>query len=151
MGAQLLAFIVCRPGAPNKTSQSLNDWLSQTLPTWMLPHRYLVVESLPLNANGKLDRKALLQLAEQNVADEQSSLEGIASQVAEIFCEVLEVPDVGPNDSFFDLGGSSMLSATLVLTLNQRFAANISLRKALATPPTVRSLTALLEIAGVQS
>ena len=65
--------------------------------------------------------------------------------LAEIFCDVLEVPKVGLNDSFFDLGGSSMLSATLVLTINQRFASNISLRKALATPPTVRSLAALLQ------
>ncbi|MES2603919.1 MAG: phosphopantetheine-binding protein [Pseudomonadota bacterium] len=149
-GSQLLAFIVCRPGAPNKTTHTLNSWLASSLPDWMLPHRYLVVDTLPLTVSGKLDRKVLLQLAEQELVEHNAPLDGIASQVAEIFCEVLEVPGVGPNDSFFDLGGSSMLSATLVLTLNQRFAANISLRKALATPPTVRSLTALLESAGVQ-
>ncbi len=150
-GAQLLAFIVCKPGAPNKNANTLNQWLAQTLPEWMLPHRYLIVDALPLTQSGKLDRKALLVLAEQEAAGSNEPLDGLAKVVAQIFCEVLDVPGVGPNDSFFDLGGSSMLSATLVLTLNQRFAANISLRKALATPPTVRSLTALLESAGITS
>jgi acyl carrier protein len=111
----------------------------------MLPHRYFVVDSLPLTLSGKTDRKALLELAETDNSDQLEAVDDVVRVLAEIFCDVLEVPKVGLNDSFFDLGGSSMLSATLVLTINQRFASNISLRKALVTPPTVRSLAALLQ------
>lgn len=142
--SQLLAFIVCRSGAPNKDASRLNQWLAESLPQWMLPHRYFVLESLPLTLSGKIDRKALLELAKQDSSDQIDEMDQVAHELAGIFREVLEVPHVGPNDSFFDLGGSSMLSATLVLTINQRFSSNISLRKALATPPTVRSLAALL-------
>ena len=143
--SQLLAFIVCRPGAPNKDANRFNRWLADSLPAWMLPHRYFVVDSLPLTLSGKTDRKALLELAETDNSDQLEAMDDVVRVLAEIFCDVLEVPKVGLNDSFFDLGGSSMLSATLVLTINQRFASNISLRKALATPPTVRSLAALLQ------
>jgi len=142
--SQLLAFIVCRTGAPNKDATRFNQWLAESLPAWMLPHRYFVVDRLPLTLSGKIDRKALMDLAIDEASDQIEVMDALAREVACIFREVLEVPHVGPNDSFFDLGGSSMLSATLVLTINQRFASNISLRKALATPPTVRSLAALL-------
>lgn len=148
--SQLLAFIVCRAGTPNKDANRFNQWLGQSLPQWMLPHRYFVVESLPLTLSGKTDRKALLELAATDNSEQIEELDQVGRELAAIFREVLEVPHVGPNDSFFDLGGSSMLSATLVLTINQRFASNISLRKALATPPTVRSLAALLQQSGHQ-
>lgn len=146
--SQLLAFIVCRPGAPNKDATRFNQWLATSLPVWMLPHRYYMLDSLPLTLSGKIDRKALLALAASDNSDQVEEMDAVARELVEIFREVLEVPQVGLNDSFFDLGGSSMLSATLVLTINQRFASNISLRKALATPPTVRSLAALLQQAG---
>ncbi len=148
-GAQILAFIVCKSGSPNKNAHSLNNWLSRSLPPWMLPHSYLVVDVLPLTPSGKLDRTALLAIAGQEAVGSGEQLDDLAGQVAQIFCEVLDLPGIGLNESFFDLGGSSMLSATLVLTLNQRFSTNISLRKALATPPTVKSLTALLEASGI--
>lgn len=142
--SQLLAFIVCRPGSPNKDAGRLNGWLSTTLPDWMLPHRYLVLDTLPLTASGKIDRQALITLAEADGTEQNDGFDSVARELARIFCDVLEVPNIGLNDSFFDLGGSSMLSAALVLTINQRFGSNISLRKALETPPTVRSMAALV-------
>jgi amino acid adenylation domain-containing protein len=142
--SQLLAFIVCRPGSPNKDASRLNGWLSTTLPHWMLPHRYLVLDALPLTANGKLDRHALLILADADSADQFDGYDSVARELSRIFCDVLELQYIGPNDSFFDHGGSSMLSAALVLTINQRFGTKISLRKALASPPTIRSMAALV-------
>lgn len=143
--SQLLAFIVCKPGSPNKDASRLNGWLSTILPAWMLPQRYLVLDALPLTASGKTDRHALLALADTDNGDQLEVLDSVSRELAKIFCDVLEMTHIGPNDSFFDLGGSSMLSATLVLTINQRFGSNISLRKALETPPTVRSMAALVQ------
>ena len=147
---QLLAAIVCRRGALNKNAQSFNHWLAQELPAWMLPQRYLVLDRLPLTANGKLDRSALLALAAEQPRPEVAG-DSLVSHLTALFCEILDLPAVAATDSFFDLGGSSMLSATLVLAINQRFGCRLTLRQVLQTPPTVLSLARLLEESGLSA
>jgi amino acid adenylation domain-containing protein len=149
-GSQLLAFIVCEPGTPHKNPEDFTAHLAALLPAWMLPQRYFHLSEMPMTASGKLDRNALLAIAANDISTDEILLTGLSGEVAAIFCEVLEVPSIGPDDSFFEAGGNSMLSAALVLTLNQRFSSNITLRTALETPPTVNSLTSLLQAAGVQ-
>jgi amino acid adenylation domain-containing protein len=152
---QLLAFVVCAPNMPNKDKERWNRHLSAWLPDWMLPDRYFLVENFPLTSSGKVDMQALLQLAEFDegtIVQAASSLHaGLQLEVSRIFCEILEIPSIGPCDSFFDQGGSSMLSATLVLALNQHFDTNVSLRQALIVPPTVTSMCRLLEQAGARA
>ncbi|MDY6984087.1 MAG: non-ribosomal peptide synthetase, partial [Pseudomonadota bacterium] len=147
----LFACVEFRPGLPNRDKTALNAYLADHLPAWMLPQRYFFVDRLPLTANGKLDRKALLSLAADAalpalaepacVAYEAGSLD---ARVAGIFCEVLDIERIGPCDSFLDMGGSSMLAATLVLTLNERLGTGLTLRQALTTPPTVSRIVQLL-------
>lgn len=138
----LFACVVFKPGLPNKNKTSLNDFLAARLPAWMLPQRYFFLDTLPLTANGKRDRQALLKLTEPDVRarDHNSSLDNLESRVAQVFCEVLDLDSIGPCDSFLDTGGSSMLTATLVLTLNERLGSTLTLRQVLATPPTVSSI-----------
>jgi enterobactin synthetase component F len=150
-GSQLLAFVVCEPGTLNKDRERWNRHLQAWLPEWMLPQRYFVLDSLPLDANGKLDRRALLQLAEAGTAQHGSSVDALQAQVARLFCSVLSLDEVGPCDSFFDLGGNSMLSATLLLALNQHFGTQLGLREMLRTPPTVQRLATLLREAGASA
>jgi amino acid adenylation domain-containing protein len=140
----LFACVVFASGTPNKNHKQLNQYLARTLPQWMLPQRYYFLDSLPLNANGKLDRAALLTLGDAP-ARLLTTGEDIESRIAQVFCEVLEIDSIGPYDSFLDAGGNSMLGATLVLTLNERFGSRISLRQALVTPPTVSSIARLLQ------
>jgi acyl carrier protein len=127
---------------PNRNKQVLNDYLATYLPDWMLPQRYFFLDELPLNANGKLDRARLLALTlPAAITAVAGTLE---ARVAAIFCEVLDVANIGPCDSFLDAGGSSMLAATLVMTLNERLGATLTLRQALATPPTVAGIVQML-------
>lgn len=146
----LFACVEFRPGLPNRDKTALNRFLADYLPAWMLPQRYFFVDRLPETANGKLDRKALLALAEPACVEchDGTSLE---ARVAAIFCEVLDIEAIGPCDSFLDLGGSSMLAATLVLTLNERLGSALTLRQALATPPTVSRIVQLLRAAPATS
>lgn len=138
----LCACVAFRAGMPNRDKTALNRYLADYLPAWMLPQRYCFVEQLPLTPQGKLDRAALLALTEP-VCEERAG-GSLEARVAAVFREVLDLDRIGPCDSFLDLGGSSMLVATLVLTLNERLGSALSLRQALATPPTVSSIVQLL-------
>jgi hypothetical protein len=127
---------------PNRNKQALNDYLATYVPSWMLPQRYFFLDEMPLNANGKLDRAALFALATSEPGNTPGST--LEARVTAIFCEVLDIPGIGPCDSFLDAGGSSMLAATLVMSLNERLGATLTLRQALATPPTVAGIVQLL-------
>lgn len=138
----LIACVVFRHGMPKRNKAGLNEYLASYLPEWMLPQRYLFLDALPLTTNGKLDRQALIALTDP--VEARTTYDSLEAQVAAIFCEVLEVTDIGPCDSFLDAGGSSMLVATLVMTLNERLGGVLTLRQALATPPTVAGIVQLL-------
>jgi amino acid adenylation domain-containing protein len=147
-GNQLLAFVVCTTDSPNKDRERWNRYLQHWLPEWMLPQRYFLLDSFPLDANGKLDRHALLQLAQTGASCPTGSTDLLERDIGRLFCSVLALDEIGPCDSFFDLGGNSMLSATLLLALNQRFGTALSLREMLRSPPTVQRLTTLLRQSG---
>lgn len=138
----LFACVAFRAGMPQRDKAALNAWLADYLPAWMLPERYFFIDQLPLTANGKLDRSALLAMTVPGAQPERAG--SLDAQVTRVFCEVLDVGCIGPYDSFFDAGGSSMLAATLVLALNQRLGCALTLRQALSAPPTVNSIVQLL-------
>ena len=156
-GDTLLAFLLWQAGEPNKNQQQLRKYLQCWLPDWMLPQRYIPLAEWPVGPTGKIDTSALLGLAapltikasrdlmlcEQDIIPGTS--ESISAVVASIFCEVLEVNSVSLADNFFDLGGNSMLAATLVMTVNERFNSRLGIREVLSSPPTVWRMTQLLQ------
>ena len=88
--------------------------LSEKLPAYMVPAAVVVIEALPLTVNGKLDKRAL-PAPEYQVADDYRAPEtAVENILAGIFCQVLGVEQVGADDSFFELGGDSILSMQVV-------------------------------------
>jgi acyl-coenzyme A synthetase/AMP-(fatty) acid ligase len=88
---------------------SLRSQLGASLPDYMVPSAIVVLEALPLNASGKLDRRALP--AALFVAASYRAPSTPAEQaVAAVFAEVLDVPKVGVDDDFFQLGGNSLIA-----------------------------------------
>ncbi|MER5467618.1 amino acid adenylation domain-containing protein [Streptomyces sp. NPDC002685] len=113
-GPELAAYVVASDGlAPDRTA--LRAHLAATLPDYMVPVVFTPVESIPLTPNGKLDRRAL-------PAPDQDSRPYVApttpteQAIAAVWREVLGLERVGADDSFFDLGGHSILAVRMLAT-----------------------------------
>ncbi|WP_168712299.1 non-ribosomal peptide synthetase [Streptomyces sp. A1277] len=129
---RLVGYVQAAAGTVLDPAQ-LRAAAGQVLPSHMVPSAVIVLDALPLTVNGKLDRKALPAPALAGGAGREPStpVEGI---LCELFAQVLGVERVGVDDSFFDLGGHSLLSAVLVARLEEQFGLVISLREFLADP-----------------
>jgi amino acid adenylation domain-containing protein len=102
----------------------LRQHLAASLPAYMLPSAFHCHEQLPVNANGKIDRKALTALATAlDVADETHDVPGTPTErrLAAAWAEVLGIPEdqIGCSDNFFDLGGTSLSALKLVVALDR--------------------------------
>ncbi|WP_460146266.1 amino acid adenylation domain-containing protein [Pseudomonas sp. H3_H08] len=120
--------------------------LSDSLPAHMQPSVFVQLDNLPLNSNGKLDRKALAATALPNIDDSQPHVaprNATEAVLSRLFCEVLERPDVSVHDNFFSLGGHSLLAAMLFTRLRQRFTRVPPLRS-LFENPTLSAFASLL-------
>ncbi|HEX3531179.1 MAG TPA: amino acid adenylation domain-containing protein [Thermoanaerobaculia bacterium] len=143
--SQLVAYVVPRgPAAPATTS--LRKELGRVLPGYMIPAVYVLLETLPLTANGKVDRKALPapsgerpELAAAFVAP----LSGLEQRIAAIWSGVLGIDRVGLDDSFFALGGDS-IRGIQVLAQSRREGIELTLQQ-LFSLETVGRLAAALE------
>ncbi len=92
----------------------LRERLLGQLPDYMVPAQFIVLDSLPLNMNGKLDRKALPAPEYVGAADYAAPEGPIETALAAIWSDVLGVERVGRHDNFFELGGDSILSLQIV-------------------------------------
>lgn len=110
----LVAYVLPVPGGTTVDPAELTKFVSRTLPSHMVPSTVIVLDTVPLTAVGKLDRDALPTPVFE--ATESRSAETYVEQViAEVFAEVLGGLDrVGVEDSFFALGGDSIVSIQLV-------------------------------------
>jgi len=121
----------CNPGSPGAGLDPavLREACARVLPGYMVPSVIMVLDALPLNANGKLDRRALP--APQYAAGGGGAPASPREQaLCGLFAQVLGLdPDrVGVEDSFFDLGGHSLLAAVLIARLDDQLGIKLSLR-----------------------
>ncbi len=118
--------------------------LGRALPGYMVPTVWSVLDELPLNAAGKIDRRALPPIDMQQLAAEYVAPQGdVEELVAAAFAEVLGVDQVSALDSFFDLGGSSLAAVRLAARLRQASGRTVELPW-LFSHPTVRDLASVI-------
>src|SRR6185312_2147611 len=130
--AYLAAYVVAgRDGADTgvSTVDALRAHLRAELPEYMVPTRYVVLEELPRTANGKLDRRALPDPSPvaRVAAAPAAPRTPTEAMVLEIFADVLRRPGVGAHESFFDVGGDSLMAARLMLRLRAACGYNVPL------------------------
>ncbi|MEV0333175.1 amino acid adenylation domain-containing protein [Nocardia sp. NPDC050717] len=137
LGDRLVAYVVPAQDA-EITGASVKAAVAQVLPSYMVPAAFVVLDRLPLNANGKLDRAALPAPAiEPRTYREPVGENEIA--VAEVFGEVLGVQRPGRDDDFFSLGGNSLLATRVVHRLRERTGTELTVA-AFFADPTVTGL-----------
>ena len=114
-----------------KLAPHLQAYLGERLPQYMVPGAYLLLEELPLNANGKVDRNAL-PMPEMDRSDSEGAFVAPRTEqerrIAELFSEVLGTSRVGVNDSFFNLGGHSLLATQLISRIRESCGVDCPLR-----------------------
>jgi amino acid adenylation domain-containing protein len=148
--AGLTAYVVLREPPEPQTLQTLRAWLAELLPAALVPAAWVAVEALPLTANGKLDRQALAQTARTAPEPERSAAAAapprtaVERELAALWSEVLGVERVGIGESFFDLGGHSLLLPRVQSGLRERMGREVPLLK-LFEHPTVEALAAWLD------
>ncbi|AJQ95477.1 non-ribosomal peptide synthetase [Gynuella sunshinyii] len=128
---------------------NLQSHLAAALPDYMVPAHYQWLEQLPMNSNGKVDRRQLPEpQADSRPAITRQPLQTEWQQrLAAIWCELLKCPEVGADDHFFALGGHSLLAARLVSRVAERFAVTLPLA-AVFTHPRLDAMAEQLQQAG---
>ena len=111
LGDRLVAYLVS--AGAEVDSAAVRAELSASLPSYMVPAAFVVLDALPLNVNGKLDRKALPE-PEFESTPFRAPATAMETIVAEVFADVLGREEIGIDDDFFGLGGNSILSIQLV-------------------------------------
>jgi amino acid adenylation domain-containing protein len=141
---RLVAWLEIAPGAAAPAAAELREHLRRRLPDYMVPAAFVPLPSLPRNANGKLDRRALPApegLAARPGAEPVAPRDEVEAEVAAIWRRLLAVDRIGVHDDFFELGGHSLLANRVLAAVRERLGAEVPLR-ALFQAPTVAGLAA---------
>ncbi|BCL38219.1 non-ribosomal peptide synthetase [Nostoc sp. MS1] len=143
---RLVAYIVPKAGQTLTTTE-LRGFLKQRLADYMIPSAFVMLESLPLTANGKVDRRAL-PAPEQNrpelAIDFIAPTNEVELKLTQIWQEALGINFIGVKDNFFDLGGHSLVALRLLSLLEQRFGKSLPLSTFLQAP-TVEQIAKILQ------
>jgi amino acid adenylation domain-containing protein len=141
---RLIAYVVPAEGQAVEPRE-MQDFVRQKLPEYMVPAAVVLLQALPLTANGKVDRAALPRPEQARVeAGETAPRTLEEAKLAGMFATVLAVPDVGIHDNFFELGGHSLLAARLVAQIREEFGKVLPL-SVLFTLPTIAQLAEQLK------
>nr|EJI95569.1 non-ribosomal peptide synthase domain TIGR01720 domain protein [Rhodococcus sp. JVH1] len=146
-GDYLAAYVVPAVGAA-ADERAVLDFAVALLPRYMVPSALVVLEALPVTGNGKLDRKALPVPEFAGSAEYVPPNTPTEHALAEIFVDVLGIDRIGVSDSFFDLGGNSLVATRVLARINAEFGAVVTVRE-LFEGPTVRALAAVVARANV--
>ncbi|XRE44272.1 Polyketide synthase modules-related protein [Tenacibaculum discolor] len=140
---QIIGYVTSEEGLDQN---NLRSWLSQRLPSYMVPSHLQVLEQFPLTVNGKVDRDKLPSIA--GVLDSRGTTylapeSAIEQKLSALWMELLNVPRVGLNDNFFELGGHSLKATKLMSKIHKDF--NVKLRLLeIFNHPDLRSQSALI-------
>ncbi|HLJ91509.1 MAG TPA: amino acid adenylation domain-containing protein [Candidatus Angelobacter sp.] len=143
---QLVAYV-----SGEATAEQLKNYLKGKLPEYMVPSLFVMMPELPLNTNGKVDRRALPNVegkAVQAAEEEPVVMTPLEELLVDIFIEVLGVAEVSMRANFYDLGGHSLIALRLISRINDYFQTDLSVRTLLEYPVLLEFSQRLRSISG---
>ena len=148
LGKRMMAYVAMEEGVGDDAT-ILRHRLRERLPSYMIPSVITILETLPVTANGKVDRKALQQLESDMDNSLPNNGEGAPRSIMELsmvqlWREVLNLNRIGIHDNFFELGGHSLKVVGLRQAIQERFEADIPI-SAFFTKSTPAELAELVE------
>ena len=133
----LVAYVV---GDGTVDADGIRGYLRERLPGHLVPAHVELLDAMPTGTNGKIDHDALPAPGRRRPRRRTGSHRGPATErrLAELWCELLEVPSVGATTDFFDLGGHSLLATRLMTRVRETFGVDLALRGSSPTRPSPR-------------
>jgi amino acid adenylation domain-containing protein len=139
---RLVAYVV--PEAGEVDPAAVKAHATEALPEYMVPAAVVALDTLPLTPNGKVDRRALPEPDFENVTSYRAPVNARQEALCKVFADVLGVSQVGIDDSFFDLGGQSLLAMRLISRIRSTIGEELTIA-VLFDIPTVAGLASYLE------
>ena len=133
---RLVGYVALNENGLEGGSRALREYLRSRLPEYMVPKVFMEMECLPLNPNGKLDRRALAKIAPKEQRDERTYVAPRTPEeevLAKIWAELLQVEQVGIHDNFFELGGHSLLAMQQISRVRKIFGVELAVRELFET------------------
>lgn len=150
---ELAAFAVARSGSSSLSSSALRAWLTERLPSAFVPVRLVFLPALPLTVSDKIDRRALTAYPIEADTDSGQSVKTAPRMpteqtIAEVWADLLRLPEVGVHDDFFQLGGHSLLAMQVVARLRRLLAVELPIKLLFEYPTIAGLVTHLPSLAG---
>jgi amino acid adenylation domain-containing protein len=144
---RLVAYIVLNQGM-SACTDALQEWLAERLPDYMIPVVFVHLDSLPVTANGKVDRAALPAPDASNTLQREDMIATPRTQVEErlaaIVTSLLGLEQIGIDDNIFFFGGNSLMGTQIIVQVADTFGVELTLRT-LFDGPTIRQLAEEVE------
>ncbi|SHH04603.1 type I polyketide synthase [Flavobacterium defluvii] len=142
---KLIAYL--KSGELLQDEKTIQVALAKILPEILIPSKYIWVEDFPITPNGKIDKKNL-PVPEYNRPDSAPLFKKpntpLEKEIAKIWADELKISNIGIDDDFFDMGGSSVLAQKVTTTMRQNLLKDVPVSK-IYIHPTIRELAAILE------
>ena len=145
----LVAYVSLHEDVPSLDILGLRERLARALPDYMVPHVIERLDTLPLNSNGKVDRRSLPEPTQTGARRFEEPQGEIESSLGAIWCELLGVSRVGRDDHFFELGGHSLMSIQMMARVEAVMHAQLSI-KDIFVHPILKQMADVISDGGVK-
>ncbi len=143
---RLVAYIVSKTNT--NLGFKLRGYLKEKLPEYMVPATFVMMDSMPLTPNGKIDRRALPAPSQERPPLEQvfvAPRNPTEQKLVQIWSQILDIQSIGIHDNFFDLGGHSLFVAKMVFQLEEVFQVKLPLSRFFESP-TIDGIARFIDI-----
>ncbi len=137
-GNNLLLGYYRKAEAATITARDIREAMARKVPPYMIPTQLIELQDFPRTPNGKIDRRNLPEAPQRTARFLEPPTNATEEQLLEIWQAVLQQPQIGVADAFFDLGGHSLLALQLLSNIKERFGYTLTFQE-LQEAPTIRS------------